>query len=138
MKTDNQLQLVSFEQAKRLKEAGFDWECQYYYVKGDEEDVRLTYHQNFNGIVDSSEPKSAPTVALALKWFRDVKNIHSGISYDFEITNGLYIDKWGYRYSYTKWVNKQNGISNSVFSGTYESSESALLDVLLNLIENKQ
>jgi hypothetical protein len=26
-----ELQLVSFEQAKRLKKLGFDWECKYYY-----------------------------------------------------------------------------------------------------------
>ena len=29
---NNQLQLVTFEQAKRLEELGFDWKTQYFYT----------------------------------------------------------------------------------------------------------
>ena len=56
MKTVQRLQLVSYEQAKRLKELNFDWAT--YAYQGD---------------------VNIPTVCLALKWARDVKGIHFDI-----------------------------------------------------------
>ena len=65
---NNQLQLVTFKQAKQLKELGFDWQCTAYYHKG------ILKNYSFEGINNiSKETAAAPTVSLALKWIRDVK-----------------------------------------------------------------
>ena len=62
---------------------------------------------------------SAPTVALALKWLRDIEGIKSTVSYsDFD---------GGWFYSDGK---------SDVYE-TYEEAESALLDELLKLIKTK-
>ena len=147
---DKQLQIVNFEQAKRLKAAGFNREVLHYYTlatfidkKKYPDEIRLfsggkpQNHNSENVITNFDEIISAPTVALALKWFRNVKEIHNGIRYDFESEDGVRIDKWGYRYEYTKWIGSGNGISNGGFHNTYEAAESSLLDELLTLIETQ-
>lgn len=59
---------VTFEQAKRLKELGFDWKCNYWYHPAD----RLLYESmgvyNHNG---HKTVYSAPTLAQAQKWIYD-------------------------------------------------------------------
>ena len=116
-----ELQLVTFEQAKRLKEFGFDWEvCDY------------TYSHEYSPIWDNSEDHnkwdsriSLPTVALALKWIRDTKGkIYDFIvaldsTFNFKIYRGL--GEW------TDWYK---------FS-TYESAEIALLDELLTILDKE-
>ena len=121
-----QLQIVDFRQAIKLRKIGFDWK------------VDGAFHSNANSLAigidyDNHNAKynvfSAPTVALALKWFRDVKGIKCGVqvygssNYWFYIGNSI--------------------IDNSILpsrkegSETYELAESALLDELLNLIKTK-
>ena len=70
---------VSFEQAKTLKKLGFDWECycafDKVYRKPDPEGWELRcYHtpQNHNL---ASYSCSAPTLAQAQKWLREVKGM---------------------------------------------------------------
>ena len=131
--SDGQLQIVSFEQAKRLKEAGFDWGCDRYYSHEDcnpdiyDENSRLgERNSNFNHYSDSC---SAPTVALALKWFRDEKNAQCGITCfeNSERTMLFYEAKW-----------QDEGFAYSTLDfDTYEAAESALLDELLNLLTKK-
>ena len=73
---------VSFEIAKLLKEAGFDWECSCYYSVN-------TLHEPNNGFIhiykqykalfyDHNRTKmpvySAPTLDVAQRWLREVKN----------------------------------------------------------------
>ena len=103
------LALVSLAQAKKLKELGFDWEVLEYY----EHDNLIHYNDeeiNWNDSIRKYEVYSAPLVALALKWFRDVKYIrHNACA--FEI------------YKYT------NEYS------TYEEAESKLLDALLEYVD---
>jgi hypothetical protein len=121
-----QLQLVTFEQAKRLKELGFDWETTYYYRKwyGDYQ-LREDHSSNFNGWEETVDPKeklmSAPTVALALKWFRDEKG------FDYSIIKG----RLPFEYSYTF----LNGARGRLHFKSYETTERALLDELLNILE---
>jgi hypothetical protein len=112
---NNQLQLVSFEQAKRLKEAGFDW------------DVHIAYFNNtpmsgaFMNRNVIPDHYSAPAVALALKWFRDVKG------FDYSIIKGMI----PFEYSYTL----LNGLYGKFYIKGCEATENALLDKLLTLIE---
>jgi hypothetical protein len=117
MKNEEQLALVTFEQAKKLKMAGFNWMCGKRYISG----------YLFDGEVHQDDPDNicpAPTVALALKWLRDVKRLKSTIVFHFDhtVANPLGYYKYG---ASTGWG---EGIGNF---DTYEDAESALLDKLL-------
>ena len=83
---NKELQLVNFSQAKRLKAAGFDWEVSEFYdgdkltdyisAKFDSECPLINnYNDSGFDLNDGVEKEwfSAPTVALALMWLRNVK-----------------------------------------------------------------
>jgi hypothetical protein len=112
-----ELNLVTFEQAKRLKAAGFDWFAPaWYHPNG--EDLFPGTHLNHS----QTEAFSAPTVALALKWMRDVK----GMLYEIKISEGhlrggvLADEHWRFTPYYERW----------------DRVESALLYKLLTIIES--
>ncbi len=108
---NNQLPLVTHEQARRLKKLGFDWPV-------------------FNYYANENRP---PTVALALKWMRDVKGFAMAIG-DCHIAGNVF--EVEYMFSITP--HKGNRMNfNIPTHGTYEAAESALLDKLLKLIENE-
>ena len=129
MNTEKQLQLVSFEQAKRLKELGFDWKTYRTYKFNGEAAVPIS-EQNYNKLDNRI---SAPTIALALKWFRDEKDLLSDVC--LIITS---------RYSYSIIKNDGEDFIISIDNNdntnypTYEAAESALLDVLLTLLEKEK
>jgi hypothetical protein len=126
-----QLHLVTFEQAKRLKALGFNWEVGYFYnttskelkpnfITAQEGEFLTTNYFLVDDNYDRKFPKiSAPTTALALKWMRDVKKIVNTVEYD---GNGLYREYKG------------DIRATSVFN-TYEAAEAALLDELLTVLE---
>ena len=135
-----QLQLVNFEQAKRLKQLGFDWGTKDYYnnpipscTKKGLNYNKMLYlpHYRFGGMeYNNGDSISAPTVPLALKWFRDVKMI--GCS----VTQVILIGKKSKEYTFS--YNKTYGCDYCTHDfDTYESAESALLDELLTLIEKE-
>ena len=77
---------VSFEVAKLLKEKGFDSECDYFYVNGNI--VRAQgYGCNWNKgetiFTDYKNECSAPTLQMAIKWLREVHDLHI-ISYPWK------------------------------------------------------
>ena len=118
---NNQLQLVTFEQAKKLKEAGFDWPTLHTYCADGTRAVGLNaFNYNAENVFCS-----APYSCLALKWMRDVKGLFGAV-----LHTG-YFGHW-------------DGIGNTHNGGvttfnrcckTYEEAESAVLDELLKLIE---
>ena len=65
---------VSFETAKLLKEKGFDWECiaTYNLVTGtfEVEEIYQDWTTRWEAYV------SAPTLQMAMKWLREVHNLH--------------------------------------------------------------
>ena len=63
---------VSFETAKLLKEKGFNWECKTRKFYPEPE-----YDQ------ESPDGVYAPTLQIAMKWLREVHNIHVVPKYDF-------------------------------------------------------
>lgn len=68
---------VSFETAKLLKEKGFDEPCRYYYSSdGKIYRVYGLKDRNYTGV----NTFSVPFQALAMKWLREVHNIHIGIN----------------------------------------------------------
>ena len=72
METINHEYYVSFEVAKLLEQAGFDWEVEYVY--------------NFCKLIRSvaypilENELAAPTLEVAQRWFREVKNIQIIVS----------------------------------------------------------
>ncbi|MDR1525963.1 MAG: hypothetical protein LBS79_12035 [Tannerella sp.] len=139
-----QLQLVSPDQAERLKWLGFHWDCDYSY------DYTLGRSLTDKGFYSLNKKKhdnhykevpgvgmryrnrcSASTVALALKWFRDEKNLTGMIARNatdwyFEICKAgcgtsVYFSPDSLRY--------EDGFE------PYEAAESALLDELLTILE---
>lgn len=76
---------LSFEVAKLLKEKGFDVPVNYeYHYKITIPQFHRKKH-NFNGIEYSncsSEWYSAPTLQMAMKWLREVHNIHIELNWD--------------------------------------------------------
>lgn len=115
--SNNTLPLVTYKQAKRLKAVGFNWPCRSYYnanSRAGKYDYPYNDNINENGC-------SAPTIALALKWMRDVKHITG------------YMSMCGR--GNKKWCNNTKDSSSQDYN-TYEQAESALLDELLILFEN--
>jgi hypothetical protein len=103
-----QLRLVTFEQAKRLKALGFNWEVS----------VQDIFYLNIK----------QPTIALALKWIRDKKEIVCII--DYIHTSDKY---YGY---YRSKTGKYYYGTTSIFD-TYEAVEDKLLDELLTVLEKR-
>ena len=101
------LQLVSVEQAKKLKELGFDWSVDRYY----------------------GGRYPAPFVALALKWFRDEKDLLNSIN-----ISGQDVDNYNIWYEYLT----PNSYERSTAFLYYEEAESALLDALIEYAEGKE
>jgi len=125
-----ELQLVTFKQAKRLKQLGFDLECYNYYDETQGNilctNPLICYNDNHNG--DNTYKISAPTVAHALKWFRDAKEFYTSITFYFSSGQTLYE---------AVFLNKGGKIDSSIEFDTYEEAESALLDKLLTVLEKE-
>ena len=66
---------VSFETARLLKEAGFDWPCEKWFELKGCTPVEWGADARCNWNV-SKDDFSRPTLSLAAKWLREVKNIH--------------------------------------------------------------
>lgn len=129
---NKQLQLVTFEQAKKLKAAGFDSPCKCAHSNdGELYAVGKCDTLNIYGRENSAMPNaySAPTVALALKWLRDVKVINSE-AYVCRLANGMF---GGYVHGWDDVLGCHRKIDGDF--ETYEAAESALLDSILKLLE---
>lgn len=150
---NNTLQIVSFEQAQKLKKAGFDWPCFRYYNMDccSLEDDADKYEYNWNTTCNTDVAKrlyedewvevsvcSAPTVALALKFMRDKHNLACAV----------YASASGWSWGVIKGCHDATGGTFICGSGsdgpndggawdTFEDCESAMLDKILKLIEEK-
>ena len=94
MNKTNHEYYVSLEVAKLLKEAGFDWKCngvflsedgtQYVFIKADAAcDNNNSKYNPYN--------ISAPTLDVAQRWLRDVKQLDISIHYDPTIKSQPYV-----------------------------------------------
>jgi hypothetical protein len=127
MNTEKQLQLVNKEQAKKLREAGFNWDTYNYNYSAE----NIDHLETSNYLANWNSGKlfiSVPTVALALQWFRVVKGIQNGVIF-FESKNRILY--------YGKYQNTGLGITEKVTQSfdAYPPTESALLDELLEKIK---
>ena len=143
MKTMNHECYVSLEVAKLLKEAGFDWECSYYYSVN-------TLHEPNNGFIhiykqykalfyDHNRTKmpvySAPTLDVAQRWVREVKDIDI---YIFPTTNNKRgcVYEWGIKtFGRALWV---EGYPYTNQYETYEETQEAGIKKALEMILEKR
>lgn len=132
MRNFEYLQLVTIKQAKKLKKIGFDWECDRYYA------LVTDYHNQWekgriyrNSCVNNVlEVASCPTVALALKWFRDIKNDNGEILCS---VNGEKPRNMEFYFSINSFFKSNFVDCEDIRYETYEDAESACLDELLRL-----
>jgi len=137
---ENQLQLVTFEQAKRLKGLGFDWPTEATFdskthnrskcdgCRGEcWSDDAHPYDCEFLSIKKERIP--APTVALALKWMRDVKGLLNGV-----VPQGITPRNSCYQ---ACWIDEDGDNYTGGYS-TYELAESGLLDELLTILKTNK
>lgn len=130
---------ASYELAKKLKECGFAEPCDSYYIKDNASDgtawiVPTTDREDFNADSDCPFCKplcSAPTLAHAQKWLREVKDIainviaHDGGKYEYDIVflpNAIETD---------------NIPDRSPWCRTYEEALSEGIESVLELIEQE-
>lgn len=145
LKTMDEKDFVSFETAKRLKTAGFDELCNYYYTSEDtpKEHIWLTGISelaNFNEIATNNCPIkcSAPMLWQAAKWLREVKVIDITISVDREIDETVSPRK--IKRFYECEVTMEDDEDYIPYSEdekdfpSYEAALSAGIDAVLNLI----
>ena len=131
---------VTFEQAQRVKELGFDWKCNHYYQDNDK-----SFHQNFyenhskhsrmRYKEDNTFIKvtlcSAPTLSQAQKWLREVKKEHIIVCLDRWVTNKPY------RFDlYQEFGEELYGQCVVNDFQTYEEALSAGISAALKSIEN--
>jgi len=92
---------VSLETAKLLKKAGFYWDCYELYEREYEQDgrTRAETSANWNS---TSKYYSAPTLDVAQRWLREVKNI-SVEAKSFRWVNRYQDDKYTVTYRHELW-----------------------------------
>ena len=123
--------LVSVEQAKKLKEIGFDIECAFFYddilkeISFDEEDVSLI---NWNK-KSFTKCVSLPTWEQVFEWFRE-----KGIFHSICITDDL---PHNVKFFEAEIRNNNADIICILSRLTYEEARKALIDKLIEIYENK-
>ena len=133
---------VSLETAKMLKEAGFDWEGTSYYQHG----VFYPYKIDRERLVimnQSSAPSymeqySAPTLDVAQRWLREVKDIEVVVEWCV-IFDGIIhpFEKRKYEYTIQGVINMTNFSYGEVGYDTYEEAQEAGIKKVLEIILEK-
>lgn len=126
---------VSFEQAQKLKELGFDWECIGVY---DSErplglialDTQAKSPTNWNGNTDFDEIFSAPTLAQAAKWLREKKGI------DITPIPVTRDDERKYRWALDRLNPRLQDWTDDIINN-YEQALSAGIDKALEILKQK-
>lgn len=149
MMSNSKLQLVTFEQANRLKDLGFDWwetnkhkprQGDYYEGRRDKEAIDkrtgLSWGEKYERDLRRWEESQLFPVAIAMKWMRDVHNL----------SGEVYATASGWQWQACKACADLTGGStfkDSDFGGpndsgawdTHEDCEKCCLDELLKIVE---
>ena len=114
----------SFEVAKLLKEKGFNELC-FRLIRNDGEVVEVS-DQAWNGMTKKQKAEFylCPTHQLAMRWLREVKNIHLSIIHSN-------IDDRGYWFA---WSNEFGFYESDQFYKTYEEATEAALKYALEVL----
>lgn len=117
-------EFVSYNQALRLKELGFDEPCFAYYNKKQLFSFTQVCNEPIKGhYIKMSNRLCTPTFSQAFRWFREKHQISPSIHCMSEQGNS-----WRYH------IPNEGGENN--FS-TYEEAELACLDKLIEIVESK-
>ena len=126
--------LVTYEQAAKLKELGFELECPYHFTHSYVRNKTLFFGpkelSNWNkDTFDDAERISAPTLAQAQKWFRE-KGIIIIVGFS------RYSDsEQSYYYDLKRIYNDRVTVGDT--ADTYEQALSAGIDKALELLKEK-
>ena len=133
METINHEYYISLEVAQLLKQAGFDWRCRKCYNNGvlfdmESDEIREQCPQH------SSYDVLAPTLDVAQRWLRVVKEIHLYVrpildEHKYVVTVVVDDLMWGQ-------VNDNNGTSKRF--NTYEEAQEAGIKKALEIILEKE
>lgn len=134
----------SYELSKRLKDCGFDEPCQTFY-DANRELGRALDSDNFNHLGETYQGEwftgtiSAPTLAHAQKWLREVKGIdvlvwNCACGYGWEISKA---DPQS-RGTTLKFYDDNGEDRDSGMWLTYENALSAGINVALQLLDNEK
>lgn len=147
-------EFVTFEQAVKLKELGFDWKCFAYYTYlgnlgfdhpiEDILDSKIIY-ENFNDTRISelySIGCSAPTLSQVQKWLRERHNIFTSVNiyfpnykdddYSFAKYGFVYIDRRNNRA-----VRIESDYNYNQLFDTYEEAVSGVIDKVLEILKSE-
>ncbi len=132
METMNHEYYVSFEIAKLLEETGFDWKCRKCYNKGvlfdmEPDEIRTQTPQH------SSYDVLAPTLEVAQRWLRKVKNYYVNVDVDCDSVEVFYTARYlfhnGDNYN-ASYIWEDTGMNNDVkhrrFRRFFDNYEEAL------------
>ena len=150
MKTENNTHeyYVSLETAKMLKEAGFDWKCMKCYnhevmfdMESDEIREQFPQHSSYDVL--------APTLDVAQRWLREVKNCYVNVYVDCDSVEVFYTASYlfhnGDNYN-ASYIWEDTGMNNDVkhrrFRRFFDNYEEALeagikkaLEIILEKVE---
>ena len=128
METMNHEYYVSSEIAKLLEKAGFDWEIKTFYFNNELHETILGEAKNHNF---SEAYISAPTLEVAQRWLREVKNCYTGIDVFVRNLdkNNTYYNRWFVYFNGTRY-------SGSNYDDTqyYEDAQEAGIKKALEII----
>lgn len=131
---------ISLRTAKILKRLGFHWECHACYQNEELREFTISHdsHQtlvmDYNKVVDYMDLLSAPTLAVAQRWLREVKDIDV---YIFPTTNNKRgcVYEWGIKtFGRALWVEGQPYTNQYE---TYEEAQEAGIKKTLEMILEK-
>ncbi len=135
---------VSYEQAVKLQELGFDWECLHFYPYNCLAIKKNCSHGNFNSFEMRFNGKygaiySAPRIDQAQAWLREVKEIIVWTSPEFYEGDVLEDVRW-YFYAQPLYnLRKQlGGKVDCKYYPTYELALSAGITEALKLLEERK
>lgn len=118
---------VSFEQAKALKELGFNWTSYNYY--DDDRSLITTSHDEYYS--EFKGRTTAPTLSQAQKWLREIHKLDCNANCD------PYCLKW-FWYVFST-IKSCEGINqNENFFDTYEEALSESIDKAIEIIKKKE
>lgn len=133
--------------ARKLKAAGFDYPCSYYYTgenapKGHIWRTQSGDPANFNVIVVESPIKcSAPTLWQAAKWLREECGLHIDVGIYTDCANdadGEVCDRWDFwGFDIYEVTGGKRLTDDDSEYDSYEAALSAGIDAALDLIINK-
>jgi hypothetical protein len=147
-------QYVTYETAELLKERGFDWKCNRYYLEraSDNEPLlcpgSIMYGEDYNKRLQrddlsvhinvSSGKISAPTQQMAMRWLREENGIHISADIYKDSSNdadGNVVDEWTY-WAWTFYWLPSGNIGDEEGYDQFDSYEDAVEAALEYALKN--